>query len=112
MPTQAKSRVRPLDGAVQRIVALAGRSAPTSRMAREVELIVGGWEQELGGDVDAVKERVQELHEALAGGVTDAEEQVSDVDRADAGAARQAQATLSALMACRDTAGRWLERVG
>lgn len=112
MPTQAKSRVRPVDGAAVRIVQLAGRGATPTRMAREVELIVGEWEQELGGDIDAVKERVQEMHEALEAGVTDAEEQVGDVDRGDAGALRQAQTTLAGLSTCRQAAARWLARYG
>jgi len=108
MVATVNSRVRPLDGAVQRITALAGRAATPSRMAREVELIVAGWEQELGGEVEPVQERVRELHESLVAGVSDAEEQASDVDRGDAAAARQADATLAALTTCRDAAARWL----
>ncbi|TCH97630.1 hypothetical protein EJV46_16050 [Roseococcus sp. SYP-B2431] len=108
MPGQAKSRVRPLDAAVQRIVTLAGRGALPSRMAREVEIIIGDWERELGGEVEPVQERVQALHEALVAGVSDAEEQVSDVDRSDQAAARQAEVTLVALTSCRDAAARWL----
>jgi archaellum component FlaC len=108
MAADLKSRLRPLDGAVQRIVTLAGRSAPPSRMAREVELIVSEWERELGGEIEPIQERVHELHEALVSGVADAEEQASDVDRSDVAAARQADATLVALMTCRDAAARWL----
>lgn len=112
MPATARSHVRPLDGAVMRIVQLAGKSAPPSRMAREVELIVGDWERDLGGEIEPVKERVQELHEMLVSGVVDAEEQVGDVDRGEAAALRQAQATLAGLTTCRDAAEQWLRRNG
>lgn len=112
MAPTVKSRERPLEGAVSRIVTLAGRSPTPGRMAREIEIIVGEWEAELGGEIDPVRERVQELLEMLEGGVTDAEEQVSDVDRSDEPAARQAQVTLVALTACRDKTAAWLDRYG
>ncbi|WP_424814845.1 hypothetical protein [Roseococcus sp. YIM B11640] len=110
MAATVKSRVRPLDSAVQRIVALAGRNPAPSRMAREVELIITGWENELGGEFEPIRERVQDLHEALVAGAVDAEEQLSDVDRSDAGALRQAEATAVALTTCSDAAARWLEK--
>ncbi|TCH99205.1 hypothetical protein EJV46_07935 [Roseococcus sp. SYP-B2431] len=108
MPAHAKSRARPLDAAVQRIITLAGRAASPSRMAREVEIIIGEWERELGGEVEPIQERVQELHEALVEGASDAEKQVWDVDRSDVAAARQAEATLVALTTCRDAAAQRL----
>lgn len=112
MPATPRSRVRPLDMAAMRITQLAGKSAPPSRMAREVELIISGWEHELDGDIDKVKGRVELLHEALAAGAGDAEEQVGDVDRGDAAAVRQAQSALAALTTCRDAAARWIQRYG
>ncbi|MBS7811183.1 hypothetical protein [Roseococcus pinisoli] len=112
MAATAKSRVRPLDNAVMRIIQLAGRGAAPSRMAREIELIISEWEQELGGEIEPTRERVDGLHEMLVSGVADAEEQVSDVDRGDPAALRQAQTTLAGLTTCRDAALRWLERHG
>lgn len=110
MPASAKSRISPIDGAAMRIIQLAGRAAAPGRMAREVDVIISDWEQELGGDIDALKERVQILHEALESGVVDAEEQLADLDRGDAAAMRQATATLAGLTTCRDAAARWLTR--
>lgn len=105
---QAKSRARPLDEAVQRIVTLAGRNSAPSRMAREIQLIIAEWERELEGEYEPIRERVQDLHEALVVGVTDAEEQAADVDRSDARAGQQADATLVALATCRDATAHWL----
>jgi len=43
------------------------------------------------------------LHADLVSGAVDAEEQVGNVDRSEAGEARQADATLAAVCAARDT---------
>ncbi len=58
MTATIKSKIRPLDSAVMRIIQLAGRGAAPSRMAREIELIISEWEQELGGEIAPIRERV------------------------------------------------------
>jgi hypothetical protein len=98
----AKSGSRPLDGAIQRLLALATKAVPPARMAREVGIIIGEWKQ--AEEADAVRERIAELLELLDAGVIDAEEQVSDVDRDQPAAVTQANATLAAITACRNAA--------
>ena len=95
---------KPLDLALTRLMALATKAVPPHRMAREVEAIVAGWQAEV--DADEARERVDELLEQLSAGVADAEAQVSDVDASEAAAVKQAELTLSALVATRDAAVR------
>ena len=92
----------PLNAALQRLMDLAAKAVPSHRMAREVDLIVAGWETE--ADPAMLRERLDELLEQLATGVADAEAQRDDVDSSEAAAVKQAELTLSALVATRDAA--------
>jgi hypothetical protein len=102
MADTVKSRTRPLDGALQRLLDLAARAAPPARMAREVEIIIGEWRKAV--EDDGVQDRIAALLEHLDAGVIDAEEQVADVDQDQPAAMTQANATLAALVACRNAA--------
>lgn len=96
---------RPIDAALKRLVALAGRGVAPSRMAREVEAILGEWRDATpAGDEAELAEQIEALREHLAEGVAAAEEAVSDVDQSDAGAVKQAHQVLAALAATRDAA--------
>ena len=98
--------MRPLDAALLRLQTMAARGVQPTRMAREVELIVGEWLGDPNADPDEVKVRLDELREQLASGVVDAEEQVSYVDADEAAAVKQAGVTLAALVATRDAVER------
>ena len=96
---------RPVDVALQRLVALAGRGVAPGRMAREVDAILGEWRDTTpAGEEAELVERIETLREHLAEGVTAAEEAVDDVDQSDAGAVKQARQVLAALVATRDAA--------
>jgi hypothetical protein len=96
--------VRPVDAALTRLLALAGKGAAPGRMAREVELIAAEWHREAEADPLDLRDRLDELREQLAAGVGHAEEQVSDLDASEPGAVKQANAMLAALVATRDAA--------
>jgi hypothetical protein len=96
--------VRPVDVALGRILALAGKGAAPGRMAREVEVISSEWLAEPEVDLTEIRERLDELREQLASGVGHAEEQVADLDASEPGAMKQAGAMLAALVATRDAA--------
>lgn len=104
MVAYAKSNVRPVDGALERLTALAARAVPPNRMAREVEILMAEWSRELQDDGGEMAGRTADLIERLDAGVVDAEEQLADVDREQEAALKQAEATLAALSACRDAA--------
>jgi hypothetical protein len=106
MAARQRAAMRPLDAALVRLQAMATRGVQPTRMAREVELIVGEWLGEAGADPEEVKGRLGELREQLASGVVDAEEQVSYVDPDEAAAVKQAGITLAALVATRDAVQR------
>ncbi len=108
MAARPKSRISPVDGALHRLLDLAAKAVPPSRMAREVEVIISEWMREPEADPVQIKERVDDLRERVTAGVADAEEQVADVDRSEAAAVKQADATLAALVATRDAALRAL----
>lgn len=99
---------RPVDAAIARLLALAGKGAAPGRMAREMEVIAGEWLAEPEGDAMEIRERLDELREQLAAGVGHAEEQVADLDASEPGAVKQAGAMLAALVATRDAASRAL----
>jgi hypothetical protein len=105
MAARKPRAARPVDAALKRLLALAGRGVSPSRMAREVDTIVAEWRQaaagEEGGDIG---DQLDELREQLVAGVAAAEEAVSDVDTSDAGAVKQAAHLLAALVATRDAA--------
>ncbi|NKC30156.1 hypothetical protein [Falsiroseomonas selenitidurans] len=103
--------VRPVDAAITRLLALAGRGAAPGRMAREVEVIAGEWLAAPDCDRMAVRAQLDELREQLVAGVGHAEEQVADLDASEAGAMKQAGAMLAALVATRDAATRALRAV-
>ncbi|MBR0653334.1 hypothetical protein GXW78_27025 [Roseomonas terrae] len=106
MAARRRAAIRPLDAALVRLQTMAARGVQPTRMAREVEIIVGEWLGEADADPADVKTRLDELHEQLASGVVDAEEQVSYVDPDEAAAVKQAGVTLAALVATRDAVER------
>lgn len=106
MAARRPARLRPVDAAIIRLVALAGKGVQPQRMAREVEVIVSEWLNAPEADPAEVKAWLDELREQIAVGVGDAEEQVSDIDTSEPAAVKQAQATLAALVATRDAAER------
>ena len=106
MAARRRAATRPFDAALVRLQTMAARGVQPTRMAREVELIVGEWLGEADADPADVKARLDELHEQLASGVVDAEEQVSYVDPDEAAAVKQAGVTLAALVATRDAVER------
>ncbi|MDB5414021.1 MAG: hypothetical protein JWR10_2356 [Rubritepida sp.] len=108
MAARKKAPARPVQAALQRLLDLATKAVPPSRMAREVDIIVREWSTAPEADPTEVKERLDELREQIAVGVADAEEQVSDVDRSEAAAVKQADVTLAALVATHDAAVRAL----
>jgi hypothetical protein len=101
-----KSRAaRPVDAALKRLVALAGRGVAPNRMAREVDAIVAEWRAAAAAEEETdLAEQLAELREQLAEGVAAAEEALSDADQSDAGAVKQANQVLAALVATRDAA--------
>ena len=106
MAARQRAAMRPLDAALVRLQTMAARGVQPSRMAREVEIIVGEWLGEADADPADVRIRLDELHEQLASRVVDAEEQVSYVDPDEAAAVKQAGVILSALVATRDAVAR------
>ena len=106
MAARRWAAIRPLDAALVRLQTMAARGVQPTRMAREVEIIVGEWLGEADADPADVRIRLDELHEQLVSGVVDAEEQVSYVDPDEAVAVKQAGVTLSALVATRDAVAR------
>ncbi|MGX9965097.1 hypothetical protein ACVFYP_17335 [Roseomonas sp. F4] len=97
---------RPVDAAITRLLALAGRGAAPGRMAREVQVIAGEWLGTPEADRLEIRERLDELHEQFSSGIGHAEEQVADLDAGEAAAMKQARAMLAALVATRDAAAR------
>ncbi len=113
MAARKPRAARPVDAALNRLLALAGRGVSPNRMAREVDAIVAEWQQGAAGDDGAdVKDQLDELREQLTAGVAAAEEAVSDVDASDAGAVKQARHMLAALVATRDAADGALATAG
>lgn len=106
MAARKPRQVRPVDAALTRLLALAGKGAAPGRMAREVETIAGEWTATAAFDRMEVREWLDELREQLSEGVGHAEEQVSDLDSSEPAAVKQAGATLAALVATRDAATR------
>jgi hypothetical protein len=104
MAARRPPRVRPVDAAIVRLLALAAKGVQPPRMAREVEVIVAEWLRAPDADPAEAKAWLDELREQIAVGVGDAEEQVSDIDTSEPAAVKQAQATLAALVATRDAA--------
>ena len=105
MAARSPRAPRPVDAALQRLVALAGRGVAPGRMAREVDAILGEWrETNPAGEEAELAERIDTLREHLTEGVAAAEEAVADVDQSDAGAVKQAKQVLAALVATRDAA--------
>ncbi len=104
MAARKPRQVRPVDAALTRLLALAGKGAAPGRMAREVELIAGEWTTAPDADRMEIRERLDELREQLSEGVGHAEEQVADLDSSEPAAMKQASAMLAALVATRDAA--------
>ena len=104
MAARRQARVRPVDAAIVRLMALAAKGVQPQRMAREVEVIVAEWLRAPDADPAEAKVWLDDLPEQIAVGVGDAEEQVSDIDTSEPAAVKQAQATLAALFATRDAA--------
>jgi hypothetical protein len=78
--------VRPVDAAIARLIALAGKGAAPGRMTREMEVIAAEWLAEPECDPLEIRDRLDELREQLTSGVVHAEEQVADLDASEAGA--------------------------
>ncbi|MBX9593771.1 MAG: hypothetical protein K2X46_05370 [Roseomonas sp.] len=96
---------RPIDAALQRLLALAGRGVAPARMAREVDMIIAEWRLLAEADEKFdLAASLETLREQLDAGVGAAEEQVADVDASEPAAVKQANAMLSALVATRDAA--------
>ena len=106
MAARRQARVRPVDAAIVRLMALVAKGAPPHRIGREVELIVAEWLREPEADPSDAKAWLDELREQIVAGVADAEEQVTYVDPGEAAAAKQAGLTLAALQASRDAVER------
>lgn len=106
MAARRQARVRPVNAAIARLLALAAKGVQPPRMAREVEVIVAEWLRAPEADPSEVKEHIDELREQITVGVGDAEEQLSDIDTSEPAAVKQAQVTLAALVATRDAAER------
>ena len=111
MAGRRQARVRPVDAAIIRLMALAAKGVQPPRMAREVEVIVAEWLRAPEADPSEAKGWLDELREQLSVGVGDAEEQLSDIDTSEPAAVRQAQGTLAALVATRDAAQRALTTI-
>ena len=105
---QRQTRVRPVDAALQRLLALVAKGVQPTRMAREVEVIVAEWRGAPGADPAETRQRLDELREQVVAGVADAEEQVSDADSSEPAAVKRAGMTLAALVATRDATLRAL----
>ncbi len=106
MAARRQARVRPVDAAIVRLMALAAKGVQPQRMAREVEVIVAEWLRAPEADPSEARAWLDELREQIAIGVGDAEEQLSDIDTSEPAAVKQAQTTLAALVATRDAAER------
>jgi len=105
MAARKPRAARPVDAALQRLLALAGRGVAPGRMAREVDAIIAGWREDTGPEEEQdLAERIEALHEQLAAGVAAAEDALADTDQSDAGAVKQAGQALAALVATRDAA--------
>lgn len=68
MAARQRAAMRPLDAALVRLQTMAARGVQPTRMAREVEIIVGEWLGEADADPAEVTDRLGELHEQLAAG--------------------------------------------
>lgn len=106
MGARRQARVRPVDAAIVRLMALVAKGVPPHRIAREVEMIVAEWLREPDADPSDAKTWLDELREQIVAGVADAEEQVTYVDPGEAAAVKQAGLTLAALQASRDAVER------
>jgi hypothetical protein len=106
MAARRQPRVRPVEAAIVRLLALAAKGVQPPRMAREVQVIVDEWLRAPEADPAEVKGQIDELSDQIVAGVGHAEEQLSDIDTSEPAALRQAQGTLAALVATRDAAQR------
>ena len=101
-PTNAASVERsPALSAIEQLGRLIQTGTTVARVTRAAQGIACRWRATAGAD--AAREWITTLHADLVSGAADAEEQVGNVDRSDAGEARQADATLAAICAARDT---------
>ncbi len=101
-PTAPASAERsPALSAIEQLGRLIQAGTPVARVTRAAQGIASRWRAT--ADADAALEWITTLHADLVSGAAEAEEQVGNVDRSDAGEARQADATLAAICAARDT---------
>ncbi len=91
----------PALSAIEQLSRLIQAGTPAARVTRAAQGIASRWRAT--ADADAVREWITTLHADLTSGAADAEEQAGNVNRSDAGEARQADATLAAICAARDT---------
>ena len=106
--TPASVERSPAPSAVEQLGRLIQAGTPVARMTRAVQGIAFRWRAT--ANADEAQEWITTLHADLVSGAVDAEEQVGNVDRSDAGEARQADATLAAICAARDTLAAELVR--
>jgi hypothetical protein len=106
MPAGRPQRVRPVDAAVVRLMALAAKGVQPQSMAREVEIIASEWRRTPETDAAEVMVWLDELFGQLVAAAEDAEEWLADVDRSEPAAVKQAKATLEALVATREATAR------
>lgn len=91
----------PALSAIEQLGRLIQAGTPVARVTRAAQGIAFRWRAT--ADANAVREWITTVHADLVSGAVDAEEQAGNVDRSDAGEARQADATLAAICAARDT---------
>lgn len=106
MAVRKPRQARPVDAALARLMALAGKGAAPGRMAREVQVIADEWIAAPEADRLEIRDRLDELRTHLQEGVGYAEEQMADLDASEAASVKQASAMLAALVATRDTAAQ------
>jgi hypothetical protein len=99
--TAAPAGRSPALSAIDQLGRLIQAGPPVARVTRAAQGIACRWRATAGAD--AAQEWITTLHADLVSGAADAEEQAGNVDRSDAGETRQADATLAAICAARDT---------
>jgi len=99
--TPAPVERSPALSAIEQLSRLIQTGMPAARVTRAAQGIASRWRATAGAD--AAREWITMLNADLVSGAVDAEEQVGNVDRSEAGEARQADATLAAVCAARDT---------
>jgi len=106
--TPGLSGPAPALSAIEHLGRLIQAGTPVARVTRAAQGIACRWRAAAGADT--VRDWITTLYADLVSGAAEAEEQAGNVDRSDAGEARQADATLAAIRAARDTLAAELVR--